>query len=201
MVINMFWKFVCTNKTEAECFQRRLFGDTRSLLNEVLKVKKGNVLFLYNLNSDVIFGPFIAESDGRENIEPDAWDGKFPSQVKVSWNIFSAVTNASKNFSFIRRKSLRITNEEAQKILKLLEKPTIGIPPEIKRSIQRLDEEIHSLAHRIEEVVMSGKGHPADRQIELDRLKGEFYSKMKDFVWAIRKLDKITGILNLPSNR
>ena len=43
--------------------------------------------------------------------------------------------------------------------------------------------------------------HPADREVEIDRLKGELYSKTKDFVWKIRLLDKQTRILDLPSNR
>jgi predicted nucleic acid-binding Zn-ribbon protein len=71
----------------------------------------------------------------------------------------------------------------------------------LKEQIQRLDEEIHSIAHRIEEIRTSTRMHPADREVELDRLKGEFYSKMKEFVWTVRKLDKQTRILDLPSNR
>jgi len=71
----------------------------------------------------------------------------------------------------------------------------------LKREIQKLDEEIHSIAHRIEEATMTSKGHPADRQVDLERLKGEFCSKMRDFVWAVRRWDKVTGYLELPSNK
>jgi formate-dependent nitrite reductase cytochrome c552 subunit len=73
-------------------------------------------------------------------------------------------------------------------------------PENLKKEVQKLDREIHGIAHRIEEVTMTDK-HPADRQVELDRFKGEFYSKMKDFVWAVRRWDKATGYLELPSNR
>jgi hypothetical protein len=197
----MFWKFVCTKITEAECFQRRLLGDTKSFWAEVKKVKEGDILFLYNLDTDVLFGPFIAEGGGKLNIEPDAWGGKFPSQVRVNWKMLSAISDASKIFPFIRDKRLNLDSMEGRQIMDLLTEDRIKIPLKLKENIQRLDEEIHSLAHRIEEVMMTGKGHLADRQVELDRLKGEFYCKMRDFVWAIRKLDKRTNIFNLPSNK
>jgi len=200
-VIKLFWKFICTKITEAECFQRRLFGDTRGFWNEVKKVKEGDTLFLYNLNTDVLFGPFIAETDAKQDIEPDAWSGNFPSQVRVDWEMLSAITEASNVFPFVRDKRLNLSNGEGQKILGRLVKPKVEIPPKIKEGIQDLDEEIHSLAHRLEEIIMSGKGHPADRQVELDRVKGEFYCKMRDFVWAVRKLDKRTNMFDLPSNK
>lgn len=77
---------------------------------------------------------------------------------------------------------------------------TISLPPDLKEHIQKLDWDIYLIAHRIEEI-MTSNIHMADREVELDRLKGEFYSKMKEFVWAIRKLDKQYRILDLPSNR
>jgi hypothetical protein len=41
----------------------------------------------------------------------------------------------------------------------------------------------------------------ADREIDLDVLKAEFCAKMRDFVWAVRQFDKLTGIMGLPSNK
>jgi len=49
--------------------------------------------------------------------------------------------------------------------------------------------------------MMAQKKHPADREIDLDVLKAEFCAKMRDFIWAIRWLDKTTGIIGLPSNK
>lgn len=74
--------FVCTHNTEAECFKRMVFGSTRAYGSPVLKIKKGDVLFLHNLDTDTLSGVFRATSDGGLNIEPDAWHGKFPYRVK-----------------------------------------------------------------------------------------------------------------------
>ena len=201
-----FWKFICKSDTEAECFQRKLFGDTGKMEKEVREVKPGDILFLYNIETDTLFGPFKAESSGTSKHEPlvsGAWKGRFPCQVKVSWDVISIIVDASRQFKFLREQRLRLKQNEGELLLKKMSKATslAFISEDIKRRLQELDGEIHSLAHRIEEVRTSSRLHPADREVEIDRLKGEFYSKMRDFVWAVRRLDRRAGILNLPSNR
>jgi hypothetical protein len=196
-----YWKFVCKKDTEAECFQRMLFGDVYKNWEKVEKVQEGDICFLYNLDTDTLFGPFEARSKGQLNIEPEAWGGRFPAQVKVDCKTITVFANASNEFDFLKDVTLVLTEEQGRRILEKIEiiKPTI--PSNIKEEIQRLDEEIHKLAHRIEEVKLSIDMHPADKEVEIDKLKGQFYSKMKDFVWKIRLLDKQTRILDLPSNQ
>jgi len=75
--------FVCTNKTEPECLQRMLFGTNKLYATDALAVKSGDILFLLNVNSNVLHGVFRAKSDGRQNIVPEAWKGKYPYQVEV----------------------------------------------------------------------------------------------------------------------
>jgi len=64
--------FVCTNKTEPECLQRKLFGTSKLYADDVLSVKSGDLLFLLNVNSNVLHGIFRAKSGGRQNIIPEA---------------------------------------------------------------------------------------------------------------------------------
>jgi DNA modification methylase len=75
--------FVCTNKTEHECLQRMLFGTSKLYADDVLATKLGDILFLLNTDSNVLYGVFRAKSDGRQNIVPEAWKGKYPYQVEV----------------------------------------------------------------------------------------------------------------------
>jgi hypothetical protein len=74
--------FVCTTKTKEECFKRSLFGSGRAYGATVLKIKKGDILFLENVSDDALLGIFRAASAGGLDIEPDAWGGKFPYQVR-----------------------------------------------------------------------------------------------------------------------
>lgn len=78
--------FTCTDKTEKECFNRMLFSTNKIYEEKALKVKKGDILFLFNLDSDVLYGAFKAKSDGKKDIVPDAWGGKYPYQVEVEEN-------------------------------------------------------------------------------------------------------------------
>jgi DNA modification methylase len=75
--------FVCTKKTESECFQRMLFGASKTYAADVLSVKAGDLLFLLNVDSNVLHGIFRAKSDGKQNIVQEAWKGKYPYQVEV----------------------------------------------------------------------------------------------------------------------
>jgi DNA modification methylase len=48
-----------------------------------MRVKKGDFLFLWNLDSDLLYGVFKAVTDGKVNIVAEAWQGKYPYQVRV----------------------------------------------------------------------------------------------------------------------
>jgi DNA modification methylase len=76
--------FVCTTKTKAECFRRSLFGSGKAYGASVLKIREGDILFLNDLSSNTLLGIFKASSNGELNIEPDAWGGKFPYQVRFN---------------------------------------------------------------------------------------------------------------------
>lgn len=77
--------FVCGMSTQDECFEKMLFDTTSSYKNKALKVRKGDIGFLYNLDTDILYGIFEAVRDGSLNIEPHAFRGNFPAQVRVSW--------------------------------------------------------------------------------------------------------------------
>lgn len=89
--------FASTNKSQEECFKRQLFGTSKLYGASAFRVKKGDFLFLLNLDSDVLYGVFKASSDAGVNIEPEAWKGKYPYQVKVEpvWKI-TPLTNGKK---------------------------------------------------------------------------------------------------------
>jgi len=75
--------FLCNNWTERECLEKKLFGAPKSEWNRVSQVKKGDILFLLNYQTNRLQGVFEAVSDGMMDIEPYAFDGYFPSQVRV----------------------------------------------------------------------------------------------------------------------
>jgi hypothetical protein len=75
--------FLCSNSTEKECYDRFLFGGKEKYKKEIPSITLGDKLFLYNYQEGLLHGIFKAVSEAKENIQPDAWKGEFPWQVKV----------------------------------------------------------------------------------------------------------------------
>lgn len=63
-----------------------LFATSRVYGESVLKIKKGDLLFLLNLDTDILHGTFRAKSAGAKDLVPEAWKGRYPYQVQVSPN-------------------------------------------------------------------------------------------------------------------
>jgi DNA modification methylase len=82
-VLKRGFLFACTNKSEGECLDRFLFATGRIYGPVVTRIRKGDILFLNNIDSDVLHGVFEALSDGNLDIEKDAFNGKYRYQVKV----------------------------------------------------------------------------------------------------------------------
>ncbi len=75
--------FLCSNATEDECLQKNLFGGKKQYQSQTKQVKVGDVLLLYNYQAQRLHGEFVAISDSDFNIEPEAWSGRYPWQVRV----------------------------------------------------------------------------------------------------------------------
>jgi DNA modification methylase len=110
--------FACTSKSERECFDRMLFATSQVYGENVLKIKKGHLLFLLNIDTDTLYGTFLARSDGAKDIVPEAWKGRYPYQVQVSHNgkIYS-VEGAKKVLSIMRISWHDMLNGELTQLL------------------------------------------------------------------------------------
>ena len=75
--------FRCNEKTFQECLDRNLFGELEEYLPFIKQLRIGASVFLYNTTNWNLYGTFKATSIGDKHIEPQAWGGKFPAQIKV----------------------------------------------------------------------------------------------------------------------
>ena len=75
--------FACTNKSEAECLNSLLFATDKLYGPIVNRIRKGDLLFLNNIDTDILYGVFKTTSNGEFNIKPEAFDGRYPYQVMV----------------------------------------------------------------------------------------------------------------------
>ena len=110
--------FACTSKSERECFDRMLFATSHVYGENVLKIKKGDILFLLNIDTDTLYGTFLARSDGAKDIVPEAWKGRYPYQVQVSHDSkIHSVVGARKVLSAMRISWHDMLNGELTELL------------------------------------------------------------------------------------
>eukprot|EP00210_Caulerpa_lentillifera_P004153 g3959.t1 len=81
--VNSGFIFGCTDQTEGECRQRKLFGLPGKHSAVVQSLPRNTPLFLFNYDRRVLYGMFWSTSRGGWNLVPGAWNGQFPAQIQV----------------------------------------------------------------------------------------------------------------------
>jgi hypothetical protein len=115
--------FFCSDATERECLRNGLFGNNSRFWDEVKRIKVGDPVFLYNLNTGSLMGPFKASSEPMIHKDPYAFmgSGTYPAQVEVTWTKLHIIRNASKTLPFLRnRLKCKLTPKETVQLFQAL---------------------------------------------------------------------------------
>ena len=86
--------FACTNSSQSECFDRMLFGTSKPYGALAMRVKKGDFLFLLNLDTDLLYGVFRATTEGKVNIVPEAWKSEIVGIISCKTSLRERIAQA-----------------------------------------------------------------------------------------------------------
>jgi DNA modification methylase len=75
--------FACTKESESKCLNNLLFATDQVYAPITIRVRKGDLLFLNNIDTDILHGVFRAVSDGFYNKEDKVFAGRYPYQIQV----------------------------------------------------------------------------------------------------------------------
>jgi len=97
------------------------------------KVKVGSVIFLYNMETGTLLGPFTALSEGGETVDAGTWaedidDHSASQNVKLEWEDLHTLVNAAEKLPFLKEpKTCALTTTQIQRALDLLKQAPLYI--------------------------------------------------------------------------
>lgn len=136
--------FLCSGQTKPECYRYRVFGLPALRIDVVAKIKPTTKLFLFDFHLKLLYGVYIAASAGTMNLEPNAFGGKFPAQVKfdilkdclpLPENVFRHVIKDNYEGAKFRQELNSLQVDKLMSLFPPLEMPPLSlIIPNIVRS-------------------------------------------------------------------
>jgi len=116
--------FICDADAVKDCMKRRLFTCSGENVQVVGKMETGSVVFLLNLASNMLVGPFTAA--GSTGLKPGSWrettDTRTNAGIRVEWEDLHELNDVQNKFPFLKDLNVcKLTHFQTQDLLNALE--------------------------------------------------------------------------------
>jgi hypothetical protein len=98
--------FLCDASSVKDCMRRKRFTCTGENIQKVSEIEVGSIVFLLNMDSDMLVGPFTATGSSGVGIKPGSWrevtDRRTNASIRVEWEDLHELKNAQNVFPFLK---------------------------------------------------------------------------------------------------
>jgi len=98
--------FLCDADALKDCVKRRLFTCSGDNVQVVREMEVGSIVFLLNMVSNTLVGPFTAAGHSRIGLKPGGWrevvDTRTNAGIRVEWENLHELKNAQDAFPFLK---------------------------------------------------------------------------------------------------
>lgn len=121
----------CNKKTQHECLTKKLYTCADQKTPSTIRV--GDIVFLYNVDSRSLIGPFTALTPRGDELDSGAWamdiEEHVPSEdIKVNWENLHILYDAPAVLPFLENlETCALTPMQTQRILDLLKNSELYI--------------------------------------------------------------------------
>ncbi|MEO0172380.1 MAG: DNA methyltransferase [candidate division WOR-3 bacterium] len=131
--------FACTKKSEKEMLDNLIFATNKVYGYKVLAIRKDDFVFLYNIDTDILYGTFISTTDGQYDNSIPLFNGRYPYFVKVQPKTeIKKLNNASIVFRKLKISWRDILSERGVEVLsKILENKNLTLSKNISGLVEK----------------------------------------------------------------
>lgn len=94
--------FLCEADSLKDCVKRRLFTCSGENVQIVREMEVGSIVFLLNMGSNTLVGPFTAAGHSGIGLKPGGWREVVDAGIRVEWENLHELKNAQGVFPFLK---------------------------------------------------------------------------------------------------